>query len=108
MLGTLFKRVTPSDRRRNSRIYDRPLKVRVEGKTYKTHDWSLGGFRIKHYHRHLEVGERISGKISLPRGPKAGDIVVEVMRATDNGDVGVRFLEITPRIFVAMGGLKAC
>lgn len=108
MLGALFKRAPLSDRRQNSRIYDRPLKVRVEGKTYKTLDWSLGGFRIKGYHRHLEVGERISGKVSLPHGASAGDIVIEIMRVTDDSDVGVRFLEITPRTFVAMGGLKAC
>lgn len=108
MLSTLFKRAPKNDRRENRRIYDRPLKVRVEGKTYKTLDWSLGGFRIKGYHRPLEVGERIPGKVDVPHGARAGDIVVEIMRATDDGDVGVRFLEITPKSFVAMAGLKAC
>jgi len=107
MLSALFRRAPRNDRRQNRRIYDRPLKIKIEGKTYKTLDWSLGGFRIKGYHRPLEIGERIAGKVGVPHGARNGDIVVEIMRATDNGEVGVRFLEISPRSFVAMAGIKA-
>lgn len=97
-----------TDRRRHRRVYDRPIKVRLEGKHYDTLDWSLGGFLINGYHRTLEVGERLSGKIGPVDGIKAGDFVVEVVRTTDGGDVGVRFIEISSEIFLAMSGLKNC
>ncbi len=108
MLGALFRRVPHKDRRKNRRNFDRPLKLKVEGRTYQTLDWSLGGFRIKDYHRPLEIGERITGKVSLPYGGHVGDFVAEIVRATEDGDVGVRILEITSRTFVAMAGLKSC
>ncbi len=38
MLGALFRRVPQKDRRKNRRNYDQPLKLKVEGKTYKTLD----------------------------------------------------------------------
>ena len=104
-----FLGLTPqTDRRRHRRVYDRPIKVRVEGNKYETVDWSLGGFRIKGYHRTLEIGERLSGKIGPVDGIKAGDFIVDVVRTTDDGEVGVRFLEISSEIFLAMSGLKSC
>ncbi len=104
-----FLELTPqTDRRRHRRVHDRPIKVRVEGNKYETLDWSLGGFRIKGYHRTLEIGERLSGKIGPVDGIKAGDFVVEVVRTTDDGDMGVRILEISSEIFLAMSGLKSC
>ena len=104
-----FRELTPqTDRRSHRHVYDRPIKVRVEGNKYETLDWSLGGFRIKGYHRTLEIGERLSGKIGPVDGIKAGDFVVDVVRTSDDGDVGVRFIEISSEIFLAMSGLKSC
>lgn len=108
MLKAIFKRSPQTDRRQNRRNYDQQLKIKVEGKTYKTLDWSLGGFRIKGYHRPLQIGERIAGKVGVPHGARTGNIVIEIMRATNDGEFGVRFLEITPSSFVAMANLKAC
>ncbi len=97
-----------TDLRHHRRVYDRPIKVRVEGKQYDTLDWSLGGFLINGYHRPLEIGECLSGKIGPVDGVKAGDFIVEVVRTIDDGDVGVRFIEISSEIFLAMSGLKSC
>lgn len=104
-----FLGLTPqTDRRHHRRVYDRPLKVRVEGNQYDTLDWSLGGFKINGYHRSLEIGERLTGKIGPVDGIIAGVFVVEVVRTTDDGEVGVRFIEISSEIFLAMSGLKSC
>lgn len=107
-LQSLFGLTPHTDRRHHRRVYDRPIKVRVEGRRYDTLDWSLSGFRINDYHRTLEYGDRLSGTIGPLDGIKAGDFVVEVVRTTDNGDVGVRFIEISSEIFLAMSGLKSC
>ncbi len=97
-----------TDRRHHRRVYDRPINVRMEGKQYDTLDWSLGGFRINGYHRTIEIGERLSGKIGPVNGIKSGDFVAVVVRTVDDGDVGVRFLEISSDVFLAMSGLKNC
>ena len=107
MLQKLFARKSPADRRAHRRVYDRPIAVRLEDKAYKTLDWSLGGFRINGYHRELAVGVRLAGTIGPVNGARAGECLVEVVRLTDNGDVGLKFIEISPKVFVAMAGLKS-
>lgn len=107
-LRSLLGLTPQTDRRHRRRVYDRPIKVRLEGNHYDTLDWSLGGFRINGYHRTLEIRERLSGKIGPVNGVKAGDFVVEVVRTTDCGDVSVRFIEISSETFLAMSGLKNC
>jgi len=94
------------ERRRHRRVYGRPIKVVLEDKAYKTLDWSLGGFRINNYHRELKRGDRLSGVIGPFARVKPGDCVVEVVRVAENGDIGAKFVEIAPRIFVAMAGYK--
>jgi len=95
------------ERRRHRRVYDRPIKVNLEDKVYKTLDWSLGGFRINGFHRELERGEKLNGIIGPIARVKPGECIVEVVRIAENGDIGVRFIEIAPRIFVAMAGFKS-
>jgi PilZ domain len=107
-LRTLFGLTPQTDRRHHRRTYDRPIKIKMGGNQYETLDWSLGGFRFNGYHRTLEIGERLSGKIGPVDGIKAGDFIVEVVRTTDEGDVGVRIIEISSEVFLAMSGLKNC
>jgi hypothetical protein len=94
------------DRRRHRRFYGRPIKVVLEDRPYKTLDWSLGGFRINNFHRELKRGERLSGVIGPFARVKSGECVVEVVRVAENGDIGAKFVEIAPKIFVAMAGYK--
>jgi len=94
------------ERRRHRRIYGRPIKVVLEDQSYKTLDWSLGGFRIKNFHRDLKRGERLSGVIGPFARVKSGECVVEIVRVAENGDIGAKFVEIAPKIFVAMAGYK--
>jgi hypothetical protein len=94
------------ERRRHRRIYGRPIKVVLEDKSYKTLDWSLGGFRINNFHRELKRGERLNGVIGPFARVKPGECVVEIVRVAENGDIGAKFVEIAPKIFVAMAGYK--
>jgi hypothetical protein len=94
------------ERRRHGRIYSRPIKVVLEDETYKTLDWSLGGFRIGSFHRELKRGDKLTGTIGPFARVKSGECVVEVVRVAENGDIGAKFVEIAPRIFVAMAGFK--
>jgi len=108
VLQALLGLTPQADRRHHRRVYDRPIKLQMENRPYDTLDWSLGGFRINGFHRPVEVGERLPGNIGPVDGVKVGDFVVEVVRTTDDGDMGVRFVEISSEIFLAMSGLKSC
>ncbi len=93
------------DRRRHARNTATVLELRIDGHKYETIDWSLGGFRFSGFHKDVRRRDNISGTIGgVGAGP--GEFVAEVMRVSDNGDVSVRLLEITPATFLAMGGLR--
>ena len=81
--------------------------MRIDGHTYETLDWSLGGFRVNSFHQNLNRRDKISGTIVGLGATGRGDFVAEVMRVSENGDVSVRLLEIAPATFLAMGGLRA-
>ena len=94
------------DRRQHRRYAYPAVALEVDGQHYETVDWSLGGFRVNGYHQHLEVGDRITGTIGTVGSGSPGTFVAEVVRFMPNGDVGMRLLEITPSVFIAMAGLK--
>ena len=52
------------DQRKHYRITT-PFWVKVEGKTYKTENWSVGGLSLDNYHREVPVGETIDLKILI-------------------------------------------
>lgn len=102
MLQEVWNRLR--DRRRTPR-YRRPrLKLRIDGRTYRTVDWSLGGVRISDFAGPLHPLERLEGRLRVPGGP-GGAIVAEVIWIGDDGDVGLRFLEIEPKLFLALSEL---
>ena len=96
------------DRRRHRRVYGRPLCLEIDGNKYKTRDWSLGGFRLVGSFADAKVGDRVGGTIRVPGGAEPGPFTAEVVRLTEYGDVALRFLETSPRTFLAMSALKPC
>lgn len=78
--------------------------IHIDETRFETVDWSLGGFLIKGFRGPLQKGVMLSGKIKHPDAD-AGEFVAEVV-AADNGDIHARLMEITPAVFVAMGGLR--
>lgn len=104
-LKKLFRPVP--DRRRNARIYDRPLLLLIEGYEYKTLDWSLSGFRIAAFHRPMTRLERFDGMIGAIDGEGRGEFTAEVARIAANGEIGARFLEVSSAKFAAMSRQRA-
>ena len=94
------------DRRVHSRFSYPALLLEIDGKRFKTADWSLGGFRINCYHQTVEIGDRLTGTIKSINSSGQGTFVAEVVRIAETGDIGLRLLEITPAVFIAMAGLK--
>jgi len=94
------------DRRVHRRYLYPALRLEIDGKRYKTTDWSLGGFRINGYHEALAVGDRLTGQITPINSSGPGTFVAEVVRIAETGEIGLRLLEITPAVFITMAGFK--
>ena len=104
MLERLISLWRGYERRQHVRITSLSLIVHVDKKRFETVDWSLGGFWITGFRGHAHKGTTLSGTIKHPDAA-VGEFVAEVV-AADGGDVRARFMEITPAVFVAMGGLR--
>ena len=95
------------DRRQHKRIRTQPIKVTFDGKSYRTVDWSLSGIRLAAFHRELAVGEQLVGRIGPIGTTDQGELIVSVVRTTEEGEVGLRILELDPALFMAMSQLAA-
>jgi hypothetical protein len=104
MLGRLLNSLRVRERRQHVRITYLRLVLHIDGRRFETVDWSLGGFWITGFRGRSHKGAVLSGTIEHPDAA-GGEFVAEVV-AADNGDVRARFMEITPAVFVAMGGLR--
>ncbi|RDD62236.1 PilZ domain-containing protein [Ferruginivarius sediminum] len=103
MLPDLWDKLT--GRRRSERIKQPRLKVRVDGRAYRTIDWSLGGVRIADYPRPVQRLDRVDGTLKIPGGP-SGEFTGEVIWMDDAGQVGLRFIEIAPDVFLELMTLQ--
>ena len=102
MLGSLLPALlmARSDRRRHARHTAPTLKVRLNGKRYRTKDWSLMGFRLDDFDGVCECGEEIRGVI-LFKGCR-GEVVAEAVRVGPGQAIGFRILEISSEVFLRM------
>jgi PilZ domain len=94
------------ERRAHRRFSYPALQLEIDGKRFKTTDWSLGGFRITGYRGAPKIGDRLSGQIKSLNSSAPGTFVAEVVRIAETGEIGLRLLEITPAVFLAMAGFK--
>ncbi|MCP4471275.1 MAG: hypothetical protein GY815_11425 [Gammaproteobacteria bacterium] len=93
------------DRRAHVRYEIPGLTITHDGVDYTATDWSLGGFKLDDFRATLYVGKKLEGKISLEGGEK-GVFSAEIINIDDSGNISVRFLAITPSVFLAMSGLS--
>jgi hypothetical protein len=102
MFGSLVPALlmAKSDRRRHARHAAPTLKVRINGKRYRTKNWSLSGFRLDDFDGVCEWGEQVRGVI-LFRGCR-GEFVAEAIRFGPDGAIGFRVLEISSNVFLQM------
>jgi hypothetical protein len=98
-----FRRPSGGDQRQHPRVYDRPLKLLIDGRRYKTLDWSMSGMRIAGYPAAAAVpNATVAGTILASGQVKRGEFVAEVVRVLPDGSVGVRFVKLWSETFISM------
>ena len=102
MFGSLVPALlmSRSDRRREARHTAPTLKVRINGKRYRTKDWSLTGFRLDDFDGVCASGEQVRGVI-LFRG-RRGEFLAEAVRVGPGEAIGLRIVEISSDVFLQM------
>jgi hypothetical protein len=95
MLGSLVpgSLLGRADRRRHARHTAPTLKVRINGKRYRTKNWSLTGFRLDDFDGVCALGEQVRGVV-LFKGSR-GDVLAEAVRLGPGQAVGFRILEVS-------------
>jgi PilZ domain-containing protein len=93
------------ERREHPRIQGPRLTLRFGGEKYKSVDWSLGGCRIHAAGGQLQLRQQIAGRIKLAGADGRGEFTAEIVRIDAEGHVSLRWLDLSPHIFVAMHGL---
>ena len=106
MLGSLMPALLLgwSEQRRHARHTAPALKVRINGKRYRTKNWSLTGFRLDDFDGVCAWGEQIRGTI-LFKG-RRGDVVAEAVRVGPGQAVGFRILEVSSDVFLRMSAYR--
>ncbi len=94
------------DRRRHRRIQSSKLTIFIDNKRYKTNDWSLGGFRIVVPGNEFTPNQRISGAIHGPGMFDRGKYEATISWVSDDGEIGVHFIELSHESFLAMSAAQ--
>lgn len=95
-----------AERRRHRRLQNTKLTVHVNGKRYKTNDWSLGGFRVVIPGNRLSPSHVIKGPMHGPGLFTRGHYEASVVWVGDDGEIGARFIELSPESFLAMSAAQ--
>jgi hypothetical protein len=95
------------ERRQHPRSGTPVLTLKFDGQTYDAVDWSLGGCRIQAPAGQFQLAQRVGGRIRLAGTDGRGKFVAEIVRLDSDGQVALRWLEISPYIFVAMSARPA-
>jgi hypothetical protein len=106
MLGSLVPALLLgwSDQRRHARYTTPTLRVRINGRSYRTKNWSLTGFRLDDFDGVCAWGEQIRGVIRF-KG-RRGDVVAEAVRVGPGPAVGFRILEVSSEVFLRMSAYR--
>ncbi len=85
------------DQRKHYRI-NTPFWVKVEGKTYKTDNWSVGGLSLDNFHREIGPGEVIELKILIKfQDFNVGFDAKAKAVSTDKNKTRLKFIELSER-----------
>ncbi len=63
--------------------------------------------RLPRFHRPLAPGEKLEGKMHRFGRAPSGPFAASVVYASEENGVGLRLIEITPALFMAMGAVRA-
>ncbi|MFP6730115.1 MAG: PilZ domain-containing protein [Alphaproteobacteria bacterium] len=90
------------ERRQHARHIAPRLTLRFEGHNYKTTDWSIGGFRIRDFHRPVRRGEPLEGSVVTWLGLSHEAFKADVLRIGPEGEIACRFLTLPRKLLGAM------
>ncbi|MDO9458925.1 MAG: PilZ domain-containing protein [Alphaproteobacteria bacterium] len=98
--------VPGSERRRHRRLQTSKLTIVINGKRYKTKDWSLGGFRVVVPGNNFNTNQRISGAIHGPGLFDRGAYEAVIVWTADDGELGAHFIDLSHESFLAMSAAQ--
>ena len=101
---TIRNKLPLIDRRKYPRR-TKSVRFRIGGNTYRVRDYSPGGFGLGSYHETVRVGDMIEGRVLQLGLRRHGDFTAQVMRVTENGYVGFRFIDLSSLLFRALNRL---
>jgi hypothetical protein len=86
-----------ADERRDRRYPLPPLTVTIDGASYTTLNWSLGGFLLGDWTVPTKSGEVLSGMLQAEKdGPRFGFTVEVVRWSPESSSLAAKFVEIEP------------
>lgn len=95
-----------SERRQHERTSAHAIKLKFNGASYPSIDWSLGGCQIKGLPDHLRRGDMIEGTLAGIGFSHSGEFLAEIVWKKDGGRVGLRWLELEPHVFDRLTRLR--
>jgi len=94
-LSRLLNRLGGGDERRHFPRADAPaMSLVIDGRTYLSGNWSLGGFWIAGFATPVSPGDRLSGALSGRAASTRGEFVAEVVWVDGRRNIGLRLLEL--------------
>ena len=98
--------VRGAERRRHRRLQNVRLTIFINGKRYKTNDWSLGGFRVMAPGIDLTTNQHISGALHGPGLFDRGTYEAAIAWVADDGEFGAHFIDLSHQSFLAMSAAQ--
>ena len=77
------------------------LTLKIEGRRYRTVDWTLGGAKLDGFPQPLQRGHKLEGRIGGIRGVK-GEFCAKVVQVSDKGEVALQWDEMSSSCFAAL------
>lgn len=97
-----------NERRQHNRVEELELVVRLDGKTYKTVNWSMGGFLLDDFDGSLATGALVT-VAGLGRDPKnihKVDLPARVVRSSERV-MAVNYLSLDSEAYAFLQGIMS-
>ncbi len=95
------RQIQEAGRRLHARHTSDAMRVMIGRRRYRTSNWSLGGFKLEGCALALSAEDQVRGRIAF-KGMAPGEFVAEVTHVGKAGEVGFRFLELSPHLLLSM------
>ncbi|MBL6958660.1 MAG: PilZ domain-containing protein [Rhodospirillales bacterium] len=105
------RRYVLNERRRHLRVEDLPMSISVDGETYDSVNWSLGGFMVEEYDGNLTPGALLSVQGMGQAGGALEQVEVLARVAWSDASqkqLAVNFLDLDERAFEAFQVMMDC